>query len=95
MGKQARARSVWADLDEKEAAYQAKRTWSIERIKELSREDPGNVEVEQDEFGWWRATVKIWIGFGALDSDKFLVHRYQSRTHTDLVEAVRTNRRSP
>ncbi len=63
---------------------------SQEEIREWGQ-DPssvGDVACGQDEFGWWRATVKIWVGYGA-GGAVFRDLTYRARSSEGLVLAVR------
>lgn len=61
-----------------------------EQLADFGEDSPvGEVSCGQDEFGWWRSTVKIW---GGLDLEGKTVWReltYQARSAEGLVLAVR------
>ncbi len=61
-----------------------------EEIRELGQDSSsvGEVTCGQDEFGWWRATVKLWVGYGPT-GPVWRELAYQSRTPEGLILAVR------
>jgi hypothetical protein len=89
--------TIWDDIDKREAAYKVECDRTLTTLRGMLEarhgEDLlGETTVGQDEFGWWRATVKIWVGFGANSAPLFRDLTYQARSSEGLVQAVREKR---
>lgn len=56
----------------------------------------GAIVLGQDEFGWWRASVKLCVGFtGPERSEVWRDLTYQARSSEGLVQAVRERKEAP